>query len=81
MTFLQAPRNIPMQCVTPTQVYQPGRKFRVSTFEGFQTARCTYLYLEREKQLIQVYPFNPENTMPVDGFQIVQLGLYPLPGE
>jgi len=76
MTFAEAPINIPIQCMQQNKQWPIGRKVIVGDNIAFQTDRTTWLYLPGSRVLLQVCPFRPENTMPADGFQIVQLTFY-----
>ena len=79
MTFADCPLNIPIQQRTRNQITATGRKRRYGEHIGFITPRQTWLYRPIESDLILVVPFQPETSLPGDGWELSQILMYPVP--
>lgn len=82
MTFLEAPCNIPLTHHFPDRTWIEGKKAIVLGELVLVTPARTFLYMQRNNNLMQVVPFKVDITIPADGWEITQLRLeYPRAAE
>lgn len=76
MIFSDAPYATPLCLIRNGHASVYGLKKQAAGYIYLQTESAVYLHDSVYKALVQVTPFQPQNTLPVDGWQIAQLDFH-----
>lgn len=77
MTFLELPVKIAIVHHLAPGYSVLGIKLIVANYMVLETGGRTFMHVPHTHELIQIYPFHPDVTLPITGWELSQLSIFP----